>query len=236
MTANQIAYWNYVENSRHNRATERETGRSNKAREIETYRSNTTNEGLSAERNELLRAQNSINAQYNLQRLEEDSRHNRAQESLEALKRNIEQQQVDVSYAKLANDLKAAQIRAGAQYAAVGATYASIAEQNRANIARETENTRHAMETERTANREVSVSRINAAANTSRAQTAARGQTLSEAQWYDPNEVNRRKAQTALNVTQTFETATRGVTNVINSISNAVGAATRAISVGGMLQ
>lgn len=40
MTQNQIAFYNAVENVRHNKATEFETNRSNVARETETHRSN----------------------------------------------------------------------------------------------------------------------------------------------------------------------------------------------------
>lgn len=46
MTANEIAYLNYLENQRSNMAREEETNRSNVAKEVETNRHNVADESL----------------------------------------------------------------------------------------------------------------------------------------------------------------------------------------------
>nr|AVX53308.1 putative ORF1 [Marmot picobirnavirus] len=58
MTANQIAYWNYLENARANRAKEIENNRANLAKEAETNRSNLANETVLFERNAETRRSN----------------------------------------------------------------------------------------------------------------------------------------------------------------------------------
>lgn len=130
MTSNQINYWNYVENSRHNKATEyeahrsnvtteRETQRSNLAREYETSRHNRADESIRAEANE-------ITSRYNDRYLNELERHNLASEYNESGKVGA---QYESSAASERNSARAA----AAQYAGVNLGYAQLSETQRYN-------------------------------------------------------------------------------------------------------
>lgn len=77
MTQNQIAYWNYVESARANRAKERENFRSNRAREVETVRSNRASE---KELNRSNQARELENVRSNTARERETRRSNLAHE------------------------------------------------------------------------------------------------------------------------------------------------------------
>lgn len=96
MTRNQIAYWEFRENERSNRAREAETARSNRANEFETNRANIareteTNRNNVAVLNETSRANKAREVETNRNnliteaiaqgRLDEDVRHNKVVES-----------------------------------------------------------------------------------------------------------------------------------------------------------
>lgn len=240
MTANQISYWNYVENSRHNRATERESNRSNLAREIEENRSNLSNESISRERNSLQREANTINYNYQNSKLAEDRRHNLAQENLGYSAQEIEQQRVRLGYQQLENARSIAQMQAAVGYANVGATYANINEQMRSNIAREVENQRSHMAQEANTARSISVDRINAS-------TRSKAQALESQKWNEDlskaqrqanyfntvsgTELNKQRSQSettnrSLNTWRTAGGFVRDVANVVNSV---VGTTTKLI-------
>lgn len=96
MTHNQIAYWNYVESQRANKAKEFETARSNRAQEAllsrqhdETFRHNLANEGLQARQNDETRRHNLIGEALTSQVNSETARANRAQESLKWAGHNL---------------------------------------------------------------------------------------------------------------------------------------------------
>lgn len=109
MTANQIAYWNYVELKRANRAKERENTRSNKAREVETNRSNLANESISSRRQiEDARHNKASENETNRHNLIDESirsagnyitdRHNRAEE-------NLKDQQIEFGWQQMASNI-----------------------------------------------------------------------------------------------------------------------------------
>lgn len=238
MTANQINYWNYVENSRHNRATERESNRSNLAREVEENRSNLSNESISKERNSLQKEANLINYNYQNSRLAEDRRHNLAQENLGVSAQEIERQRVDLGYRQLENARSIAQMQAAVGYANLGATYASINEQVRSNVAREVENQRSHMAQESNTARSISVDRINAS-------TRAKSQELEFQKWNEDlskaqrqanyfntvssTELNRQKSksETTNRNLNTWRTAGGFVRDVANIVNSTVGTAAR---------
>lgn len=147
MTRNQIAYQNYTESVRANKAREGETNRSNLANEQETKRSNLareaeTNRSNIARESEAIRS-NMVNEQIKGLELQEKSRSNRANESIgrtqasAALKSANAAQ--DSAYANLLN----ADTR---QYELVETSRhntAAEAETNRANRAKELETMRY---------------------------------------------------------------------------------------------
>lgn len=130
MTSNQINYWNYVENSRHNQAVETETHRSNVTNERETYRSNRARETETERHNradEQIRFEaNQITSDYNNGYLSEMRRHNQASEENERAKVGAQYYASDTSRANAAT-------AAGAQYAGVSLGYAQLSEQQRLN-------------------------------------------------------------------------------------------------------
>lgn len=109
MTNNQINYWRYKEDSRHNKVSEVETERHNRVTEVETQRHNVVSEG------EVLR--------HNVVTENETQRHNVRMEN-ETERHNVESE-----------ILGEAQIRLG--YANVNLGYAQLREQARSNLANE---------------------------------------------------------------------------------------------------
>lgn len=102
MTRNQLAYWELMEKKRSNQATETETNRANVAKETETNRSNLAKEGETHRFNLVTEAlergkqaetkRSNLAHEYLTERglantrrqIEEQSRHNRATESLDS--------------------------------------------------------------------------------------------------------------------------------------------------------
>lgn len=187
MTSNQINYWNYVENSRHNRAVEIETHRSNVTNERETNRSNLARESETSRHNladEQIRTRaNEITSEYNNRYLSELSRHNQATEGLE-------QQRIYSGYEGYAASERNAQRAASAQYAGVNLGYAQLAETQRLNnlVTSETRRTNRANESIR--NKQASAqmsqadsSQTNAATNRLNALTAQSTYELEKEKW-----------------------------------------------------
>lgn len=119
MTKNQIDYWNFVENKRHNQAMElyssgtlNETKRSNLAREEETQRSNLARESET-------KRSNLANELLGTSRLQEDVRHNQTSEK-ETSRSNIARE-FETNRSNVANEI----------------------ETHRSNVAREVETNRH---------------------------------------------------------------------------------------------
>lgn len=233
MTANQIAYWNYVESNRHNLATEKENTRSNLAREREQNRSNLSQEQISREGNAIRQTSNLINDAHYLRSDSEANRHNLAMERLQDRNVRIAERQVDLGYAGLANQYS---------IASMGNTlgYSQLAELSK-----------HNRETEATGNRNVSVGRINASANKQNATTRAGELSLKQTQWSDPWAVYQRKynalnsreqskltsAQADYTKVNTIKLGVDAGTNVLNSLSNLMGSAARVVTAGkGYLQ
>lgn len=138
MTQNQIAYFNWYENARHNRVVEQETGRHNTVTEQESQRHNVEDEGIRKKTNILTdehyrrsdtetRLNNMLNRGLEYSRLNETRRSNLAKER-ETNRSNVAQE----SLTKEKNEL----------------TRAQIAEDVRHNKAVETENVRHNMYSE----------------------------------------------------------------------------------------
>lgn len=126
MTANQIAYWNYVENKRSNQARERLTGeanvetrrsniaresetmRSNLAREAETLRSNQANELIARTRAREEARANRAKEDISSRTLGETVRSNKAKEQLTSQSTNV--QRLNVMNQRMANRNQAAMI------------------------------------------------------------------------------------------------------------------------------
>lgn len=126
MTANQIAYWNYVETKRSNQAKERLTGeanaetrrsniaretenmRSNLAREAENLRSNQTNELIARSRAREEARANRAKESISAQTLGETVRSNKAKEQLTGQSTNV--QRMSVMNQRAANRNQAALI------------------------------------------------------------------------------------------------------------------------------
>lgn len=152
MTANQIAYWNYRENSRANRerekethrsnlAQETETNRSNVARETETHRSNVVNERLKHETNVInathFERMDTETERSNRAREEETSRHNRATETTDFMqaqaalgRSSAAQGQVQLGYGQLNEQTRSHLVQEQL-------SFESLAEQARHNVEQE---------------------------------------------------------------------------------------------------
>lgn len=78
MLATQVQYWNYMENQRHNKATESQA----KAELQETNRSNLVREGISKNTLDESVRHNKATEQISWNSLEETKRHNKAQEDI----------------------------------------------------------------------------------------------------------------------------------------------------------
>lgn len=168
MTKNQIDYWNYVENARHNRATERLSSEQQR----ETNRANLAQESIQQRRNDINYRANVINAQHysnmdsenrrsNMAREQETNRSNLVLEQ-ETKRRNLANE--SFNYAGLVNAADIARISAG-----VG--YANVAEQQRSNIAREQETNRSNLIYESIAARNSDANVSNAFSNAKNAET-----------------------------------------------------------------
>lgn len=235
MTRNQIEYWNYVENSRHNKATESEQTRANKAKEFENNRANVANEEIQRYRNALTRQSNIINADYNSRYLAETNRSNLERERYNARMADISAANINLGYAQAANAYDIAQLNYGVGMANVGATYANIAEQSRANQARELETNRSNLVNE-------AVKFKTAGTDMFKAQTGRQQLEFDINKWNNPVERAQRQANyfhtiaqtnesqarlgnlnssTSLNKAKTFTTYTQGVKNIVDLTSNA---------------
>lgn len=113
MTQNQIAYWNYKEAQKHNRATEKETSKHNRITEAETGRHNQVSEYVDLgnldesqrthKANEAIQQQNvsqqgwknQQDVAINQGKLAEEQRSNAAQEKLKLIDINVGKQQKD---------------------------------------------------------------------------------------------------------------------------------------------
>lgn len=179
MTKNQIEYWKMIEDSRHNKEVERETNRANQAKEQEQQRSNLSNEDIAREKNKLTRQANTINQLYNERYLSETERANLAREAVNKQQADISAANLDLGYSQLDNSYRIAGLNYAVGMANVGATYASIAEQNRANIAKETELNRSNLVNE-------ALKWKSAGTEMYKAQTIRQGQELDYAKWSDP--------------------------------------------------
>lgn len=235
MTANQINYWNYVENSRHNKATEQEQKRSNLAQEGERSRSNQENEAILREKNAIAKFQNIINARYNDRYLSETQRSNMAREQYNQQMADISAANIDLGYANMRNSYAIAGLNYGVGMANVGATYANIAEQQRANIARETELNRSNLVNE-------AVKWKSAGTEMFKAQTQRQEQQLNLAKWSDPvvraqrqadyfhtiaqtsatnSQSSLNKSTEKLNSAKSFQSYTQGAKNISDLVGNA---------------
>lgn len=164
MTNNQIQYWNLQESKRSNRAVESETQRTNMAKEAETHRSNLEREAL-ARQQLLTDIRNTVKQrQYNYAVLSETNRSNVAREKetnrsnqvQERLKSEYQMQQRDYNNSNLLNvrrNTAIADYNAQTQRLALNEQirHAQASEQislltnkenQRANLARETETNR----------------------------------------------------------------------------------------------
>lgn len=233
MTANQIAYWNYVENSRHNKEQERENYRSNRARESENYRANIASESLRSKELDIKQTSNLINDAHYTRSDAEANRHNLAMERYYLTGNALREAEIGLGYANLSNSRYISELQNSLGYANLSETSRSHKEQ------------------EATANRNVSVGRVNAAANTLNAKTRSRAQDLSEAQWndsyvsgirkynYQQARLNTQKTQTEIdyNKVSTLKLGVDAGVNVLNSLGNLMGNASRMItSVGRTIQ
>lgn len=246
MTHNQIEYWNYRENSRHNVETERETNRSNVAREsetnrhnvvteTETHRSNVANEQLKGEENDIRREANVINREHYERMDAETSRHNAAQEYFSGRSLDTERERVTLGYYQSDQSL-------AGQMASVGAQYANVAEQQRAHMAQEAETNRSNLEKEReTWRHNLAQEKVGwatsqaqqerASAASTQASVSARNQALEQQKWetagyhnaYTQNKLMNEQAKTQQAQQERYKTQNRndsinaGV-NVANSL------------------
>lgn len=179
MTKNQIEYWKHVEESRHNKETEREAQRSNLAREQEQNRSNIEQESIARERNRISRQANTINARYNDRYLTETERSNLERERYNQQMASNSAANVDLGYAQLDTNYRVAGLNYAVGMANVGATYANIAEQTRSNQAREFETNRSNLVNE-------AVKFKTAGTEMFKAQTSRQAQELDFSKWSDP--------------------------------------------------
>lgn len=112
MTQNQIAYWNYKESGRHNRAVEAETHRANRAQETETNRHNVTweqeterhnraIEGLTSVQNVETHRSNVVRESLQAEANAEIARNNRAKEALTHESNLVGFAQVGLGYSQL---------------------------------------------------------------------------------------------------------------------------------------
>lgn len=187
MTHNQIEYWKLKETARSNKAQERETNRSNLAREFETERSNRANEALKAEGNVInqlhFERADAETARSNRARENEQARSNLAQEALKAESNQNERARVILGYDTNRTNTGIAQINA-----AVG--YAQLAEQNRANLAREAETNRINTLNAAARFKELRIDSKNAETNKKNAQTRAGELSLKQREY---NEVGQKQ-------------------------------------------
>lgn len=221
MTANQIAYWNYVENQRHNLSTEAEQNRSNLAQEEERKRANLASERLTKE-------QNTIN-RVHLGRMDsETNRHNVATESAAVQQDLTRQRSNDVSELS-------ARLHAETAYAQTALGYANLAETSRANQAREIEINRSNLENERQNVLGLSTKAVEAKTNALKAKTDAGRLALDSEKWttvgkdtamVELRNKNLQGVQTGADIDLT-KAQTKAVP--INAASNAVGAASRLV-------
>lgn len=233
MTANQIAYWNYVENNRHNIASEKEALRSNRAKEREQHRSNVAQESLTSAANQIRQQSNLINDAHYVRQDSEANRHNLAMEQLSRQSNDLQKLNVALGYATLGNQRAIAEMNTGLGYANLS------------------ESTRHDIESENIQNRNVSVGRVNAAANRQNAATRQQEFQLKQTQWLDPWATYTRKytaqntrltgskiqAETDYTKTNTLKLGIDAGVNVLNSLSNLMGSAARVVTAGkGYLQ
>lgn len=211
MTNNQIAYWNYVENARHNQAMEAEANRANRAQEREQQRSHRASEVIA-------RQGNSINASFNEARAEETRRHNYATEiaSVESLAN--ERARTELGYYSSNMGVESAKINAGVGYANVALGYANLGELNRS----------HRMQ-EGIAARGVLTQEKNANTNYLNASTNAANYVLNRQKWEHGGAANILMSTAKMNqdIVQSKATirrmASQNLTDKINAGSNLVG-------------
>lgn len=221
MTRNQIEYWNYIENSRHNKAVEKEQEAHNRATRNEILRSNRARERLTAQGN-------AINALNNSQRNAETYRHNYATEVANLQSLDVERQRVGLGYYSSNVGLEAAKVSAGVGYANVGLGYANLGELNR-----------HNMMQEGVAGRNILTQEKNAYTNLLQAANQQRKLQLEQRKWNEAQKGNvladtTLKAQQLIQSQATVERmANQNVTDKVNASANLLGAASRLIPKGG---
>lgn len=139
MTKNQIDYWNYVENSRHNLAMERNEAR----KQDEVNRSNMAQEAIAQQGNAIKRQQNIIN-QSHYERLDAESQRANLARERETNRANVAYE-TETNRHNVVNELYQGSSLANAREIAsisAGVGYANVAETQRANMVREAETNR----------------------------------------------------------------------------------------------
>lgn len=221
MTRNQIDYWRLQEDKRHQRSVEEETARAN--RRQERLKREATYADMVVRRKA-----NLINDSHLARMDTETNRHNLETERLQALMHQNELARITLGYDQMANQRGIAQISAGVGYAQVGAQYASVAEQQRANQARESLQLMQQQEQMRSNMAHEAVARQNATSAQTQANTARMKQQFEELKW---NQIGKQKEyqQTALlgaqmlqTWAQTDYTKTQTVLNRVETASNAL--------------
>lgn len=233
MTKNQIDYWNYKENSRHNREMERETRRTNLSREYETQRANKAQESLKQQANEIQRQGQVINAQTQASKIAEDTRYHMAVESNQSRSIGVDESRVALGYQQDATNRWVAQTNVGATYAQIGLGYSQLTESVRHNTASEAVNVTQA-----------ATQRAQARTAQNRAEVEASKVALEREKWNDPVAQATRRQEYSnvifkgqLTQAQAKETNLRGIANIANAINNTVSTGGRLLStIGGKLQ
>lgn len=162
MTSNQIAYWRYVEDMRHNRAVEAEANRSNVAREQQAMREAAEVQRANRAREQATLVSNQEVQRANLAREAETKRSNMARE-WETYRSNIQQER-----AQILNLSEVSRSNAAREKETLRANMASEAIRNAEQVAKqqnlEAQNTRLTLQNLHDAEN-ASIARYNAAEN-----------------------------------------------------------------------
>lgn len=215
MTRNQIDYWNYVENSRHNKEVEKETKRANEVQQREQERAHRASEAIAREGN-------SINASFNQQRADETRRHNYASELATISSLENERARTTLGYYSSNIGLESAKVAAGVGYANVGLGYANLEEALRSHRMSEGINARNMLSGEK-----------QATANLLNAQTRVGELNLNKQKWEEAQRSNILMDTASKNqgIQQSRAAIQRmqsqNVTDKINAGSNLLGVASR---------
>lgn len=223
MTKNQIEYWRSQYLKKHEERMDRETKRSNKAREHEERRSNIARERenirSNVARERLQQQANAINLHLGLRSQRETERRNRAIEEMQAISTEAERRRVEVSQLQ-------AEYNREVGLANAGASYAAVAENTRANMAREAEINRANLINESISQYQAETGRLNSTASLLQAGAAGQRAATGEKQLnFDVDKWNstlrpQAESQTELNTQRAAHEEAQTKLETYNAYSN----------------